>query len=271
MSEDAADLSDAWLRELELFPTPPWATRTLFEFVLPAIHGLRSMGAARIGSCWEPAAGLGHMSETIGEYCDVTIASDVADYPLDGGGRMSDRGLQIIDFLGDPSPIRADWIVTNPPFKRTENFVRRGLERASKGVALLQKQSFLAGGQRYRELYAETPPDLVAAFAERVPMCLGGYDPRASSDMDYAWFVWLTREGLEDAGDEWAQRREFAPRGWLQLLLIPPGRREAYFRESDLRLAEERRLPGWIANQKIRKLRRRIHAERDARIREERA
>lgn len=263
----STDFSDARLRELELFPTPPWATRTLFEWVLPLMFS--EVGSMRIASCWEPAAGLGHMAETIAEYCDATIASDVADYPLDDGSFMSGHGLQAIDFLGEAPPFRVDWIITNPPFKRTEVFLQRALKHAATGVALLQKQTWLTGGERYAQVYVEAPPDLVAQFAERVPMCLGGYDPRASSDMDYAWFIWLTREGLEEVGDEWRQRRENAPRGWLQLLLIPPGRREAYFRESDLELAEKRRLPGWIANQKIRKLRRRIHAERDARMRGE--
>lgn len=34
------------------------------------------------------------------------------------------------------------------------------------------------------------PPSVVAPFVERVPMCLGGYDPDASTATDYAWFIW---------------------------------------------------------------------------------
>jgi hypothetical protein len=263
-------ISDKELRNLELFPTPPWATRTLFENVLPRIF--TTLGATRIRSCWEPAAGLGHMAETIAEYCDVTIASDVADYPLEDGSRMSEHGLQVIDFLKAPletSAARHEWIITNPPFKQTETFLQRALKAASKGVALLQKQTWLTGGERYAQVYLETAPDLVAQFVERVPMCLGGYDPRGSTATDYAWFIWLQPEALEEAGRDWAQRRENALKGWLQLLLIPPGRRDAYLRQRDFELAESRRLPGWHPDPKVRKLRRRIHAERDARIRGE--
>jgi hypothetical protein len=261
-------LSDgtAW-EKLELFPTPPWATRALFECVLPRIFS--TIGASRIDSCWEPAAGLGHMAETITEYCYETIVSDVADYPLEDGSRMSDHGLQVIDFLGAPPPMPADWIITNPPFKQTEGFLQRALKQASRGVALLQKQTWLTGGERFAEVYLETPPDLVAQFVERVPMCLGGYDPRGSTATDYAWFIWLQPEGLAEAGRDWAERRQNAPKGWLQLLLIPPGRRDAYIRARDLQLAETRRLPGWHPDPKVRKLRRRIHAERDARMRGE--
>ncbi len=261
--------SDKELRKLELFPTPPWATRTLFECVLPRVFC--TLGSTRIRSCWEPAAGLGHMAETIREYCPTVLMSDVADYPLEDGSRMSDHGLQLIDFRCapspcEPSPEQAEWVVTNPPFKQTETFLQRALRVASKGVALLQKQTWLTGGERYGQVYLETPPDLVAQFVERVPMCLGGYDPRGSTATDYAWFIWLQPEGLEDAGREWAERRENAPEGWLQLLLIPPGRRDAYLRQRDFELAERRRLPGWHPDPKVRKLRRRIHAERDARV-----
>jgi hypothetical protein len=259
--------SDKELRRLELFPTPPWATRALFEFVLPMIYGER--GPIRIESCREPAAGLGHMAETIKEYCAHVLMSDVADYPLEDGSRMSEHGLVVEDFVDasdETSAEGCEWYITNPPFKETEEFLRRALKLASRGVALLQKQTFQTGGERYREVYVESPPDLVAQFAERVPMCLGGYDPRASSDMDYAWFIWLT-PGERRLFCNWLnQRRVNAPTGWLDVLLIPPGQREAYFRERDLELAEKRRLPGWIPNQKIRKLRRLIHAERDARM-----
>jgi hypothetical protein len=262
-------ISDKELRKLELFPTPPWATRTLFENVLPRIF--TSLDATRIHSCWEPAAGLGHMAETIREYCTHVLMSDVADYPLEDGSRMSDHGLQLVDFRFQPpsrelSTEQAEWVITNPPFKQTEAFLQRALNVASKGVALLQKQTWLTGGERYAQIYLETPPDLVAQFVERVPMCLGGYDPRGSTATDYAWFIWLQQEGLEEAGREWVERRESTPKGWLQLLLIPPGRRDAYLRQHDLELAESRRLPGWHPDPKVRKLRRRIHAERDARM-----
>ncbi|HKH28695.1 MAG TPA: hypothetical protein VKA61_10220 [Sphingomicrobium sp.] len=41
------------------FPTPPWATRALFEHVLGDVVPLRRM------SCLEPACGAGHMAEVL--------------------------------------------------------------------------------------------------------------------------------------------------------------------------------------------------------------
>lgn len=42
---------------LELFPTPPWATRALMEIALPRIVDERP------AFVWDPCAGLGHMAE----------------------------------------------------------------------------------------------------------------------------------------------------------------------------------------------------------------
>jgi hypothetical protein len=47
---------------LDYFPTPPWATRALFEHVLPAL------GIDGVGTVWEPACGEGHMAAVIGEF-----------------------------------------------------------------------------------------------------------------------------------------------------------------------------------------------------------
>ncbi len=75
----------AW-EKLELFPTPPWASRALFEIALPraiecgrAKH--RRLSAERPDLVWDPCAGLGHMAEPLREYAGVH-ASDVHNYEL---------------------------------------------------------------------------------------------------------------------------------------------------------------------------------------------
>ena len=67
---------------LDYFPTPPWATRTLVEIVLPQV----GINAKQLGYVWEPACGEGHMAEVLAEYTDVS-ASDVFDY---GYGTVED-------------------------------------------------------------------------------------------------------------------------------------------------------------------------------------
>lgn len=113
-----------------------------------------------------------------------------------------------VDFLGDVEDTGADWIITNPPFRTAAEFVRLGLERASRGVALLLRLQFLEGCERFPLLYGADPLTVCAPFAERVPMTLGRWDPAQSSATAYAWFVWRKGE-----------------KGPPRLCAIPPGTR----------------------------------------------
>lgn len=161
---------------LDFFPTPPWATRALFRHVVLDLHG----------SCWEPAAGAGHMAEVLREVCDPVFASDIHDYG---------RGYAVGSFAGpeDPPavcPFVPDWIVTNPPFNGAAEFALRGIATARRGVALLVRSNWAEGVERYNTLFRPAPPSIVAQFVERVPMVKGRWDPKASTATSYAWFVW---------------------------------------------------------------------------------
>jgi hypothetical protein len=73
------------------FPTPPWATRALFQHVLPELK------VGEVGDIWEPACGEGHMAAIIAEFAAPVAASDVFAYGY---------GLTPLDFLTDPPPSR---------------------------------------------------------------------------------------------------------------------------------------------------------------------
>lgn len=168
--ETDSDLQ-ALYRKLDFFPTPPWATRAGAELIK------RQDPDAEL--VWEPACGEGHMAEPLREYFEV-IASDVHPY---GYGHQ-------VDFLSADGHVDCDWIVTNPPFKVAADFLRHGLRRARRGVALLLRLPFLEGAERYHLLHGEQPLTFCAPFSERVPMALGRWDPELSSATAYAWFVW---------------------------------------------------------------------------------
>ena len=161
---------------LDDFPTPRWATRALAEKVLLPSE-------LRTASCWEPTCGRGYMAATLAEYFAAVRSSDIHPY---GFG-------EVLDFLGERSERQEgefDWIVTNPPFRLAEEFVRRALELASVGTAMLVRTNFIEGIGRYRRLFGETPPTIVAQFAERVPILRGRVDPAASTATGYCWLVW---------------------------------------------------------------------------------
>lgn len=161
---------------LDFFPTPPWATRALFE----ALSWTRPRRA-----CWEPACGLGHMSDVLTEFFYEVRMSDVHPY---GHG-------EVASFVGDGPDVAkgcqpCDWVVTNPPFKLASEFALRALQEASEGVALLVRTAWLEGGDRYTNLFGVHPPWMIAQFSERVPMCKGRWDPAGSTATAYCWVVW---------------------------------------------------------------------------------
>jgi hypothetical protein len=62
------------LDNLDDFPTPPWATRALCEYLTRMGLELGFM------SVWEPACGRGHMARPFTEYFGTVHASDIHPY-----------------------------------------------------------------------------------------------------------------------------------------------------------------------------------------------
>jgi hypothetical protein len=168
---------------LDYFPTPPWATRALFEHVLSG--GPRRVELAS-SLAWEPACGEGHMAEVLGEYFAEVIASDIHDYGY---------GDHVVDFLVCEQLARkddADWIITNPPFgDNSEAFVLKALDLAQLGVAVFVRLQWLESGGRYERIFRDNPPTQIAFFAERVNLCKGRWEPEGSTATAYIWLVWI--------------------------------------------------------------------------------
>lgn len=157
------------------FPTPPWATRGLIEYILENKGSLATM------TCLEPACGAGHMAKVLKEYFGEVKAADAYHY---GYG-------PIRDFLTYPYETNAaDWVITNPPFRLAEEFVLRSLRVARRGVAILARTVFLESSGRYKAIFLDNPPTKFAQFVERVPMVKGRLDSKATTATGYAWLVW---------------------------------------------------------------------------------
>lgn len=172
------------------FPTPPWATRALMEFLASRNIPLQMM------SVWEPAAGRGDMLGVLKQTFGRWEGTDLYPYPIkDSWVRHG------VDFIG-PSGLEfgrgmwgngPDWVITNPPFNVAKAFADTALAFARTGVALLCRLQFLEGGDRSgrAQLFREKPPAYVLQFCERVPMFKARLDPKGSTATAYAWFVWL--------------------------------------------------------------------------------
>lgn len=174
---EADDPVRARWRQLDWFATPPFAARAGGELIRAIDPAARSI--------WDPACGDGIMAECFEEFFPETHASDIHDH---GYGWIG-------DFLA-PSTFpngrfeAPSWIATNPPFNVAADFVRRGLQIATSGVAMLCRLAFLETVDRYALHFGDHPLYALAPFSERVPMQLGPWNPKCSTATVYAWFVW---------------------------------------------------------------------------------
>lgn len=192
---------------LDFFPTPPWATRAFCEHVMPQLWG--PWPDAFKGEALEPACGEGHMAVALAEYFEQVTASDVHPY---GFG-------EVVDFLnGYATYYSANWVISNPPFNLAEAFIQHALNVARRGVAMLVRTAFLEGQGRYASLFRKREPQIIAQFAERVPMHKGRWDPAGKTATAYCWVAW----------------RKHPPHDWkhTRFIWIPPCR-QALTRKDD--------------------------------------
>lgn len=161
---------------LDDFPTPPWATRALCEYLPFPTRDLL---------CREPAANRGHMVGPLREFFASVEASDIHDYGA---------GFPVQDYLFGPPPSRTDWTITNPPFRLAEQFIERAFQSSDAGVAVIVRSAFLEGVGRYNGLFKRSPPSLILQFSERVVMHKGKLSAKGSTATAYCWLVWIMGE-----------------------------------------------------------------------------
>lgn len=198
-------------RRLEYYPTPPWAARAIARFLLDLDPAATS--------CWEPACGEGHFAEPLSELFPRVLATDIHDHGYGG----------VRDFLAGDDAEDVDWVATNPPFDgefgTATAFAREALRRANRGVALLCRSAFEETIGRHDLFHGLQPATMKVVFAERVPMVLGEYRPKASTAMSYSLFVWC-KPPLAAAFPNAPLWRSF-----------PPGTRARFERADDARWA----------------------------------
>ena len=157
-------------QEVDFYATHPIAAKLLCE-------------VESFNTVLEPAAGAGHLSKELKKYIDFVHSSDLMDH---GYGETG------IDFLTYYERWNGD-IVTNPPYKEAEKFIRHALDIIPNGrkVAMFLKVQFLEGKAR-KKLFEEYPFKTMYVSSSRI-MCAknGDFDGlKSSSAIAYAWYVW---------------------------------------------------------------------------------
>lgn len=132
---------------------------------------------------WECAAGQCHLADALTDKGFVVKKSDIVQRRYD---------VEILDFLECTEKAYNCDILTNPPFKTAEAFVRQALSLVDDGynVYMFLKLTFLEGASR-KNLFIEFPPKSVYVFSKRIGVAKNGDFSTCKSPVQaYAWFVW---------------------------------------------------------------------------------
>ena len=128
---------------------------------------------------WEPACGEGHISKALMEMGYKVVSSELYDRGY---------GLVGINFL-DSTPVEHfDWIITNPPFSLSEQFVRKCIEYQKPFAMLLKSQYWHS--QKHEKLFKEYRPKAVLPLTWRPDFLFG--KKGGSPTMECIWTVWGT-------------------------------------------------------------------------------
>lgn len=188
---------------LDDFPTPPWATRALCEFLTAQGFTLA------LSDCREPCANRGHMVQPLREVFGAVLASDIFDYGA---------GFAVLDYLFGPVMHweETDWTFLNPPFRLAQEFIERAMRLSRVGVVVIARTAFSEGQDRAEDLFIPCPPTFELQFSERVVMLKGrlvrsgAIDPladkpgtKASSATAYSAFIWIRPYGAQDTRKRW--------------------------------------------------------------------
>ncbi len=178
---------------LDDFPTQPWGARAWCEHVFgPPTAPLKKL------LVWEPAANRGFLYRGLKDYFGQVVGSDIFDY---GAGFPTFNFLDMhpsemflpAEKLPPFLPREPDWIITNPPFVRAQEFIDTALYVARIGVAMLCRTQIMETVGRYEAIY---DPKLKVAwafsqFVERLPMNEAKCERDMATQSAYGWLtIW---------------------------------------------------------------------------------
>lgn len=123
----------------DLYETP--------EICVHAAHEAGVFGAGTFpgshGAVWEPCAGRGAISRALRARGYRVIAQDLVDYP----GRDPDIATHIDFLMERRAPEGVSCIITNPPFKLADAFIRHGLTLVPHVTVLLRAMAIEGAGR----------------------------------------------------------------------------------------------------------------------------
>lgn len=160
----------------DFYPTPPEVTMALLDYLqIPLKQEYQDT------IIWEPACGEGHMSKVLESRGYKVISTDLYDR---GYGKSG------VDFpLTDCCREFAHWIITNPPFSQSEEFIERCIKQGVSFALLFKSQYWHATGRK--AIFDKYRPQAVLPLTWR-PNFLFADKTRKNGKplMEVYWTVW---------------------------------------------------------------------------------
>lgn len=134
-----------------------------------------------LSGVWECACGDGALAEVFDSIRVLNRATDLIDH---GYGKSG------IDFLQEQGTYDGD-IVTNPPYKHAEDFIRKAYELIPDGrkVCMFLKLTFLESKAR-KKLFKEIPLKTLYVSSSRINCYRNNDRSFKSSAIAFGWYVW---------------------------------------------------------------------------------
>lgn len=147
-----------------------------------AIDLLYKSGELNQVKYWECACGDGSLSKRLEHYGFDVVSTDKVYRGYGEGG---------VDFLKQSDDKFDGDILTNPPFRDIEKFIKKALNITGRRVYIFGKLQILESQKRYETIFADNPPYKVLVFSKRVPCYRNGDRSfKNGSTVPYAWFIW---------------------------------------------------------------------------------
>lgn len=150
--------------KFDYYPTPKEVTIALLDF----------LEIPKQTVIWEPACGKGYMSDVLIDRGYTVISTDIDE---------TGYGVGHTDFL--KTNIECDWIITNPPFSLSNEFIDHCIQ-LGKPFALVCKSQFWHAKNRLK-LFDKLKPRYILPLTWRPDFGeIGG-----SPTMEAIWTVWI--------------------------------------------------------------------------------
>ncbi|MFA6049723.1 MAG: hypothetical protein WC761_00730 [Candidatus Paceibacterota bacterium] len=177
----------------DYYPTPAWCVHRLLE---------KANIPVKPGALWlEPAAGTGAIIKAVGsyQYIKKNGVTSIVTYKPNWYGVEIQAAFQpelekeilqsrvlIEDFTQMSSSafgITPQVIITNPPFNKALEFIKKGIEMEAEYVCMLLRLNFLGSAERSTFMRENTPDIYVLPNRP-------SFTGKGTDSIEYAWFVW---------------------------------------------------------------------------------